>query len=145
MTAEAFFDTNVLVYAVSSDPEEEPKRRVSEMLIRNVDFGVSGQVIQEFYDTVTRKIALPITHEAAMGWLEDLSELDVIPVDAELVSAGALISQRYRTSYWDGAIIAAAERLGARILYTEELNHPQAYGAITVVNPYLEIDEQPGS
>ena len=47
------------------------------------------------------------------------------------------ISQRFQISYWDGAIIAATEALGARTLYTEDLNHGQVFGAIRVVNPFL--------
>lgn len=137
MSVEAFLDTSILVYAVSSAPAEQFKRVRSEQLIANLDFGISGQVLEEFYDAVTRKIARPITHEAAMGWIEDLSELEVIPVDAELVSAGAEIGVRYQTSYWEGAIIAAAERSGAKTLYTEDLTHGQTYGSVTAINPYI--------
>jgi predicted nucleic acid-binding protein len=137
MSVEAFFDTNVLVYAVSSSPAEASKRLMSEQLIANLEFGVSGQVLQEFYNTVTRKIARPISHEAAMGWLEDLSELDFVPVDCALVTAGAQIAHRFKTSYWDGAILAAAERLGAKTLYTEDLSHGQVYGTVTALNPYI--------
>ena len=141
MSAEAFLDTNILVYAVSSAADEEPKRKMSEMLIENVDFGTSAQVLQEFYNTVTRKIAVPLTHEAARSWLEDLAELELAPIDADLVMAGADIANRYQTSYWDGAIIAAAERIGAKTLYTEDLNHGQAYGSVTAINPYITDDE----
>ncbi len=35
-----------------------------------------------------------------------------------------------------GAIIAAAERLGVKTLYTEDLNHGQAYGSVVAVNPF---------
>ncbi len=137
MSVEAFLDTNILVYAVSSAPSEKTKRLRSEQLIANLDFGISGQVLQEFYTTVTRKIAKPISHEDAMGWIEDLSELDVVPVDSELVAAGAENCVRYQTSYWDGALIAAAERSGAKTLYTEDLNHGQTYGSVTAINPYI--------
>ena len=44
---------------------------------------------------------------------------------------------RYELSYWDGAIISAAESLGASILYTEDLNHGQHYGSVRAVNPFL--------
>ncbi|MER9304105.1 hypothetical protein NKJ06_29030 [Mesorhizobium sp. M0293] len=36
----------------------------------------------------------------------------------------------------DGAIIAAAERLGVKTLYTEDLNHGQAYGSVVAINPF---------
>jgi predicted nucleic acid-binding protein len=35
--------------------------------------------------------------------------------------------ERYRISYWDAAIVAAARALGARVLYSEDLNHGQDY------------------
>ncbi|WP_245435947.1 hypothetical protein [Mesorhizobium tamadayense] len=44
--------------------------------------------------------------------------------------------QHYEISYWDGAIIAAAERLGVKTLYTEDLNHGQAYGSVVAINPF---------
>ena len=54
-----------------------------------------------------------------------------------MVIAGIDHARRYQLSYWDGAIIAAAERLGARVLYSEDLNHGQTYGSVRVENPFL--------
>ncbi len=42
----------------------------------------------------------------------------------------------YRISYWDGAILAVAQALGARILFTEDLDDGQDYGGIRAVNPF---------
>jgi predicted nucleic acid-binding protein len=47
------------------------------------------------------------------------------------------VSQRFHISYWDGAIVAAAEALGATVLYTEDLNHGQRYGTVRVENTFL--------
>jgi predicted nucleic acid-binding protein len=60
-----------------------------------------------------------------------------VTVDQPLIRVGIEISLRYRIDYWDGAILAAAERLGAGTLYTEDLNHGQSYGPVRVVNPFL--------
>ena len=49
-------------------------------------------------------------------------------LDASLVKLGTEMSERHRISYWDGAIIAAAEALGAPKLFTEDLNDGQTYG-----------------
>ena len=57
--------------------------------------------------------------------------------DYPLIVAGIETALRFGVSYWDGAIIAAAERLGAPILYTEDLNHGQRYGSVQAVNPFL--------
>ena len=54
------------------------------------------------------------------------------------------MSARYGISYWDGAIVAAAEAIGAPVLYTEDLNHGQAYGTVTAINPFLDLPAQTG-
>ena len=59
-----------------------------------------------------------------------------VPVDATLVKNGIVMSERYRISYWDGAILAAAEALGARTVYTEDLSDGQLYGSVRVTNPF---------
>ncbi|MGH9483108.1 MAG: hypothetical protein ACRD1L_13550 [Terriglobales bacterium] len=43
---------------------------------------------------------------------------------------------RYAVSYWDAAILAAAEALGAHTVYSEDLNHGQRYGQVRVLNPF---------
>lgn len=57
-------------------------------------------------------------------------------LDASLIKLGIAHAHRYQISYWDGAIIAAAEALGAATVYSEDLNHGQTYGSIQVVNPF---------
>lgn len=59
-------------------------------------------------------------------------------VTLDIFRAGVALSRRYQLSYWDGAILAAAEALGCDILYTEDLTHGQDYGGVVVVNPFLE-------
>lgn len=72
------------------------------------------------------------------NWLYLLGELDILPVDAALVSAGLVMARRFQVSYYDAALLAAAERLGAPIFYTEDLNHNQVYGSVRAVNPFLD-------
>lgn len=137
MSVDAFLDTNVLIYAVSSDPAESPKKEKAMALIEHTDFGLSAQVLQEFYVTVTRKIALPLPPDEAVALLEQFRSLPVVWTDYPLIVSGVEASLRFGISYWDGTIIAAAERLGAATLYTEDLNHGQRYGSVQAVNPFL--------
>jgi predicted nucleic acid-binding protein len=58
-------------------------------------------------------------------------------IDPSLIKTAIATSQRFRIAYWDAAIIAAAERLGAETLFTEDLNHGQSYGSVRVINPFL--------
>ena len=136
MNAECFFDTNVLVYAASTSAEDARKRDTARELIRTKDFGLSAQVLQEFYVTVTRKFRAPLEPPAAAALMESYRTFPLALVDYPLITSGIEVSLRYGISYWDGAIVAAAESLGAAVLYTEDLSHGQRYGSVLVVNPF---------
>lgn len=138
MSVEVFLDTNILVYAAAGGEEEVAKRRRSLELIEAVDFGLSAQVLQEFYVTVVRKLEVPMSAARALEWIEQLEAFPCLPVDATIVKIGAEVSQRYEISYWDGAIVAAAAALGAHTIYTEDLNHCQLYDDVQVINPFAE-------
>jgi predicted nucleic acid-binding protein len=52
--------------------------------------------------------------------------------------AGAIErSERYTISYWDAAIVAAAEALNCETVYSEDLNNGQVYGGVRVVSPFV--------
>lgn len=137
MRVDAFLDTNVLIYAVSSSPAESAKKERALELIEQIDFGLSAQVLQEFYVNVTRKIAQPLPPDEAVALLEQLRCFPMALTDYPLIVAGAETALRFGISYWDGTIIASAEFLGAATLYTEDLNHGQRYGSVQAINPFL--------
>ena len=136
MIAESFLDTNILFYAALGRDTEEAKRARAKELLATERFGLSAQVLQEFFVNVTRKTERPMTAARAMEWLDELDEFPCVPIDRSLVKVAAEISVRFQLSYWDAALIAAAELLGAQTLYTEDLNHNQLYGSVRVVNPF---------
>ena len=110
MNVDAFLDTNVLVYAVAGREQEAAKRARALELIDEVDFGTSAQVLQEFYVTVVRKVEAPLSPGEALEWIEQLEAFPCQPLDSGLVKLGVEISQRYRISYRDGAIVARRRR-----------------------------------
>jgi predicted nucleic acid-binding protein len=136
MSVDCFLDTNVLVYAAAGRGGEEAKRRRALDLIEKENFGLSAQVLQEFYVAVTRKIAVPLRPDEALEWIEQFEVFPCAAIDRSLVKIAAETSERYGISYWDGAIVAAAEALGAGTLYTEDLNNGQKYGAVRARNPF---------
>ncbi len=135
MNVDRFMDTNILVYAVVRDENE--KRRRSLELIEKEIFALSAQVLQEFYVIVTHKIAVPLSPDQALEWIEQFEMFPCISIDTSLIKIGVEISVRYKISYWDGLILAAAEHSGAMILYSEDLNHGQLYGKVRVINPFI--------
>jgi predicted nucleic acid-binding protein len=136
MIVESFLDTNVLVYAAAGRGSEEAKRVRALELIDREPFGLSTQVLQEFYVTVTRKSRVPLSPAQAVDWIEQFEAFPCLPVDGPLVKHAIEVSERWRLSYWDGAILAAAETLGARTLYTEDLSDGRQYGPVRVIDPF---------
>lgn len=136
MRAECFLDTNVLVYAASSSSSDARKRARALRLIEETDFGISAQVLQEFYVTVTRKFEKRLSEAAAVALMEAYREFPTVSTDYPLIVAAVELSLKHNISYWDGAIVAAAQALEAAILYTEDLSHGQTYGRVRAVNPF---------
>ena len=134
---DCFLDTNVLIYAALGRGQQEKKRETAADLIRKTKFGLSAQVLEVFYSVVIRKPDRPLTPVKAMEWIEAFEQQPCVSTDLSLVKTAIEISQRFRLDYWDSAILAAAERLGAEIVYTEDLNHSQSYGSVRVINPFL--------
>jgi len=136
MTASVFFDTNVLVYAAIGTGRDEPKRKRALSLIDAEEFGTSAQVLQEFFVTVVKKASRPLPAAQALEWIEQWTAFPCQAVDHRLVRVAIEKSARYSISYWDAAILAAAEALGAHTVYSEDLNDGQKYGRLRVVNPF---------
>ncbi len=96
-------------------------------------------MLAEFVVNLTRKPMLPPTAAEVDGWMDALSKFPVVPVDESLVRTANVLARRFQVHYYDAAIIAAAERLGAPVLYTEDLNHGQHYGSVQVQNPFRDL------
>jgi predicted nucleic acid-binding protein len=134
----AFFDTNVLVYLFDNrDPEK--KIRAQQIFAEESERGravLSTQVLQEFYWAVTRKLASPLPEEIAEERVRDLCELPLVRIDAPMTLAAIARSRSQGFSLWDALIVEAALRAGARRLLTEDLQHGQRIGNLTVENPF---------
>ena len=135
---DCFLDTNVLVYAAQISKRDERRTEIARRLALSTVFGVSAQTLAEFYSVVTTKAKVALTDAAADEWIEYLSDMPFQVVDHAVVVRGIELSRQFRIGYYDAALIAAAERLGAPVFYSEDLNHRQRYGAVTVLNPFLE-------
>lgn len=139
MIAETFLDTNILVYAAFPRGDEEWKRSVSLDLLANENYALSTQVLIEFINATTQKRKPGLPLDAVREWLSDFRTAPVIGADDVLVMEGLSVAERYKTGFFDGLIIAAAIRAGARTLYSEDMNDGQKYGSVTVSNPFKNI------
>jgi len=139
MTARAFVDSNVLVYAHDSAAGSRNVKaaRKLEDLWQTRTGCLSTQVLQEFYVTVTRKIAkrvpAPVAREAVRRYAAWVRH----PLTPDTVLRASEMSEVWQVSFWDGLILAAAEQDDAAELLTEDLNHGQVIAGIRIVNPFM--------
>jgi predicted nucleic acid-binding protein len=139
MNVDCLLDTNVLVYAVSQAPSDTVKRERARDVIANRSFGLSAQVLQEFYVTVTRKIPVRLAPEIAMELVMEYRAFPIVPTDDQLIVMAIETALRHRIYYWDAAILAAAETLEVDTLLSEDLARGQPYGRVRVVNPFADV------
>jgi len=127
-----FFDTNVLVYLVSSN--EEKAARASALLR---DGGhVSVQVLNELVSVLRRKLRFEWPDvETVLALVQSYCE--VVPLDLLMHQEGLLLARLHQLSWYDALIVAAAQRVDAQSLYSEDMQHGRLYDdALRVVNPF---------
>ena len=140
MRADCLLDTNVLLYAISDTPGEGPKRDAARKLMAQDNWGLSVQVLQEFYVNATRakkpKSKAAMILAQAGNAVQQFMAYPVVPNTSALLLQAMELQKIHQTSFWDAMVIAAAHELGALTVYSEDLNPGQSYGNITVVNPF---------
>lgn len=135
MRAEAFVDTNILVYAIEGSENNKPQR--ARELLRRPDLALSIQVLNEFYSTVTSpRRQQPLTHAETVAWLKIWKRFPVQDLTLRIHEDGVIDRDRYRIGIYDAMIVAAARVLGCRIIFSEDLNDGQNYGGVVAVNPF---------
>jgi predicted nucleic acid-binding protein len=133
-----FFDTNVLLYLYTSG--NLIKQRIAHELFQKhaelEEAVISTQVVQEFYAAGAGRVGIP--EDVLRKAVSEFLELPVVTVSGAEILSAVDIKDRYGISFWDALILSAAESARAEILFTEDLNHNQRYGSVTVRNPFRD-------
>jgi len=139
MSDRIFVDTNILVYAhdLSSGDRHAKASAVIESLWEAGTGVISTQVLQEFYVTVTRKIKNPLKSAEAREIIRNYLAWPVQINDPETTIRTSEIEEKNSLSFWDALIVAAALRLQAKKIISEDLNHGQIIEGILIENPLL--------
>jgi predicted nucleic acid-binding protein len=131
----AFFDTNVLVYAATSDAK---KQQAAACLGRGGC--VSVQVLNEFVHVARRKLRHDWPQiEFALGQFHDSLD-DVVPVTLNTHTGAVSLARDHGLSFYDALIVAAAIEAGCDTLFSEDLQHGRTIGSLAIVNPFLESE-----
>jgi predicted nucleic acid-binding protein len=137
MNAPDFLDTNVLVYAYDTNHPE--KQKVARDLLKSGIAGklvISTQVLAEFAATLLYKISPPPNAHAVMRGLDAMAPIRLVTPDAELIRRAVEVHASYGIHFYDGMIVAAAERAGCGRIWSEDFNAGQKYFGVTVTNPF---------
>ncbi len=126
-----FFDTNILIYAYTSDPKRD---RARDAL---ADGGViSAQVLNEFTSVLRRKYAKTWQEiEIAIGDARDRFE-EIVPLTVKTHSSALSLARDHGFSFYDALIVAAAIEAKCEVLFSEDMQHGRVIGGLTIVNPF---------
>ena len=133
-----FVDTNVLLYAVSTAPDEGEKSATARAILARDDLVLSVQVLQEFYVQATRATKPDrLPSESAVSLVESWLRFRVVETSVSLVQQALATAARWRISYWDAAIIEAARRGECPQVLSEDLQSGMNFAGVTVRNPVV--------
>ena len=139
MSDRFFIDTNIFVYTF--DSKSPKKNRVARELVSTALAKQSGvistQVIQEFINVALRKFSPPMSTPEANLYLNDvLYPLCEVFPDDHLYRSALEIREITGFSFYDCLIVAAGQRADCAVLYSEDLQHGQVVGTLTIQNPF---------
>ncbi|MFZ0808212.1 MAG: PIN domain-containing protein [Candidatus Sulfotelmatobacter sp.] len=137
MTAPVFVDSNILLYAMDdTDPRKQQIARNWRAELWKSRLGrISFQVLNEFYVNAVR--LKPAASDEARAEVRDFLAWNPVVVDAAVIERGWKLQDRYRISYWDSLIVAAARAASCGFLLSEDFQDRQRLDGVEVVNPFV--------
>ena len=140
MSEKFFLDTNIFLYSFDRDSKQKrvkASRLISEALSTGLGV-ISHQVIQEFVSVADSKFKNSFSPQKLVLYFEEvLFYLWKSYPDRELFVSAIQIRDKYKLSWWDSLIVAAALATGCRKLYTEDLQHQMEIYTLEVINPFV--------
>ncbi len=127
-------DTNILLYLILP---HSPKSRISRDIVSAGGI-ISVQVLNEFVAVARRKLKMNL--QDALDALAPIRQsFEIVPITEGTHKLAMAIAATTNFSVYDCNIIAAAELAGCDVLYTEDMNHGQRVGQVTIINPFLAV------
>ena len=141
MSDKIFVDTNVLVYAYDrSEPEKQKQaRQVLDYLTTAGAGAISTQILSEFFVTVTRKLAAPLSNKQAYDRVKNyLQSWTTLNLTGMIVLEAARGVCDYQFSFWDAQIWAAARLNQISTVFSEDFNTGAVIEGVRFVNPFAD-------
>jgi predicted nucleic acid-binding protein len=139
MSGRCFLDTNILVYSFdrANPAKAAVARRLIQQSLRDRSGIISFQVIQEFFNVAFKRMpAFAVSLDAELYLSAVLRPLLAVQSSVGLYGEGLRLQQRYRVSWYDALIIAAANEAACGLLYTEDLQDGAQFEGVKAKNPF---------
>ena len=130
-----FIDTNIIIYA-HTDIEPE-KQKTAQAIIREKPTVISTQVLQETANILSKKFKHSWQNISIV--LEEASINNIFHLNTmQTVLKACQVAGKYKFSFYDSLIIAAALEHGCTTLYSEDLHHNQLIEKrLKISNPFI--------
>jgi predicted nucleic acid-binding protein len=129
----AFFDTNILVYAQQTGGKADRARALFKGGGK-----LSVQVLNEF-TAVSRRKQRRDWPEITEAVSDVLTMVDPpLALTLDLHTAARALAENHQLSFYDALIVASAIEAGCDTLFSEDLQHGRAIGALAIVNPFIQ-------
>ena len=134
-----FLDTNIIVYTF--DKTDPVKNEIAHDLVKSAlqdrNGFISYQVVQEFIHVSTRKFATPLKESDCRLYLDKvLAPLCQVFSTIQLYEEALDIMERWKLSFYDSLMIAAALAMDCKILFSEDLQNNLKVYSLTIRNPF---------
>jgi predicted nucleic acid-binding protein len=137
MANACFIDTNVMLYLNDSrDQQKQATARAWISALAEHDLIViSPQVMNEFAYNVLRKFP-EVTQAQLQRFLMAMMPWCKATMTSQTSLDALAVHVRYRFSFFDSTMIAAALAYGCDVFLTEDLASGQRIGDLTILNPF---------
>ncbi|MBN1849191.1 MAG: PIN domain-containing protein [Deltaproteobacteria bacterium] len=140
MNDKAFLDTNLLIYAIDTSPQEKRKREVARESVKehiiNENGVISIQVLKEFYQLSTKKTQRPLSTEEALEFLHYISILETVLPDYHMVVSAVHLHKDKKVSFWDAMILQSALAADCSRVLSEDLQDGFRINNMVLLNPF---------
>lgn len=134
VASKSFVDTNVLIYAFSTDSRYQEK---AIKILENHPF-LSTQVLTESANVCLKK--LNFSPEKVVEFISQLEQnTEVVTITPFIITKALHLHKAYRYSFYDSLILSAALLSGCEILFSEDMQHEQIIEGLTIINPFFDF------
>ena len=128
-----FIDTNIFLYAFST--KDSAKQKIAKKIVLNT-YTVSTQVINEACSNFLKKLSF--SENMIEAFIDSAyTKYTIVNFSQSVFIEGSTVRSKYKYSYYDSLIIAAALESQCTVLYSEDMQHEQIIeNRLKIINPF---------